>query len=146
MTTDEYLSQIRKLNKVIEDSLEDLDDMRRLAESVSSKRPVADLVISSGKKDRLETIIVKILDKEVDIERVIESYIEKREAIIKQLQELDLMEYNVLRMRFINGLRFGRVLELLNESEKCSERQMYRIYDSGMKNFKAKFGETYKNL
>lgn len=146
MTTDEYLSQIRKLNKVIEDSLEDLDDMRRLAESVSSKRPVSDLVISSGKKDRLETIIVKILDKEADIERIIESYIEKREAIIKQLQELDLMEYNVLRMRFINGLRFGRVLELLNESEKCSERQMYRIYDNGMKNFKAKFGETYKNL
>lgn len=141
MTTKEYLSQVRKLNKMINGRLQDLEDMRQLAESVSSKQPVADLVISSGRKDRLESIIVKIIDAERDIDAMVERYIDKRSLIVGQIEELDAEEFSVLRLRFIDGWDADRISGEL----KYSERQTYRIYRRAMHSFEEKYGETYKS-
>ena len=141
MTTKEYLSQVRKLNKMINGRLQDLEDMRQLAESVSSKQPVADLVISSGRKDRLESIIVKIIDAERDIDAMVERYIDKRSLIVGQIEELDAEEFRVLRLRFIDGWDADKISGEL----KYSERQTYRIYRRALHSFEEKYGETYKS-
>ena len=141
MTTKEYLSQVRKLNKMINGRLQDLEDMRQLAESVSSKQPVADLVISSGRKDRLESIIVKIIDAERDIDAMVERYIDKRSLIVGQIEELDAEEFSVLRLRFIDGWDADKISGEL----KYSERQTYRIYRRALHSFEEKYGETYKS-
>jgi len=140
MTTKEYLSQVRKLNKMINGRLQDLEDMRQLAESVSSKQPVADLVISSGRKDRLESIVVKIIDAERDIDEMVCRYIDKRALIVGQIEELDVEEFSVLRLRFIDGWDADKISSEL----KYSERQTYRLCRKAMNSFEAKYGDTYK--
>ena len=143
MTTKEYLSQVKKLDKMINGRLRDLEDMKDLAVSISSKRPVADLVISSGRKDRLESIVVKILDAESEIDAMVDKYIDQRSVIVDQIESLDIKEFSVLRMKFIDGWGADKILEQLNKDDIYSERQMYRICNKAMDIFEKKYGKTY---
>lgn len=144
MTTKEYLSQIQKLNKMVRGRQEDLEELVDIAQSVTSIRPVSDLVISSGHKDRLSDLIVKIVDAEIEYEKLIDKYLAKKSTIVNQIEKLEISEFNILRLRFVSGFKFSRVLEELNKEDICSERKMYRTYNRALRNFEKEFGKTYK--
>ena len=146
MTTKQYLGQINKLDKMIDDRIDDLEELRVLAMNVSGKLPVADLVQTSGAKDRLERLIVRILDAEKELSIVVDNYIERKKTITKQIEDdcMTAEEYQILHMRYINGYRFPQILvELKKDNVYVSERSMYRIYGQAMKKFEKSFGKSY---
>ncbi len=63
MTAKEYLRQIRRLDEVINVKLEQLDELRSMAERVTSAPPTLDRVQpGGGDQDKLGTVVAKIVD------------------------------------------------------------------------------------
>lgn len=143
MTTKDYLGQVQKLNKMLQDRQSDLEELEGIAESVSSMKYSKDLVISSGRQDRLENIVIRILEVEDDVSRLIDAYITKKNAIVTQIEAMDMDEYEVLRLRFIDCKPFKEIHEKLDDRYGCSERHVYRLYNKALNNFERKYGSRY---
>ena len=101
MTTKDYLNQISRLNRMINNKLSEISQLRELACSVSAIRN-EEKVQTSPKADSIGTAISKIDEMERDIERTIDKYTKKKNLIISQIEGMDdELHYNVLFSRYI---------------------------------------------
>lgn len=139
MTTKEYLMQIEKWDKIINNRLNDISELRDKADGVSSVPYDKDRVVTSGTKSKIEDIVTKI----IDLERQVNIYIDMRQKIISQLEELNYDEYNVLYMRYVNCLAFPVICHRLNREDAWSESRMFKAHKCGLMDFESKFGKQY---
>jgi hypothetical protein len=139
MTTKEYLGQVKKWDKIIEDRLSYLNNLRMRIDHVSSPPYDKDRIMASSSASKMEDNVVKV----IDLERQVNIYIDMRQKIVRQIEQLAADEYNVIYMKFVNCLSFPDILERLNYRDIWSESKMYRAYKSGLEDFEMKFGESY---
>ena len=143
MTTKEYLEQVLKFDKKINKQLSELDYYRNLANGLSSISPSNVRVKSSGDKDVLSKRVVRIVELENKIDEMVDGYVEKRQTILDQIQELENeTEKEVLYERFFNGITF----EEISDKVGYTPRTIYNVYSSAMINFEQKFKKTYSKL
>lgn len=103
MTTNEYLGQIKRLDKLIKYKLRDLAELRAMSTSVSA--PIKEVnVQTSGDKDRLGNTIAKIVDLETQINAMIDKYIDKKALIVSQIEQIENPKYyEVLYLRYVGN-------------------------------------------
>lgn len=143
MTTKEYLSQVRKLDKKIEKELAELDYYKNLAEGISSITPTNVRVKSSGDKDVLSTRVIKIVELEQKIDGLIDNYVEKRRIILEQINSLENeIEREVLYLKFYKG----KTINEIGTDIGYSRTSVYNIYSSGLINFEQKYLKEYKKI
>lgn len=143
MTTKEYLSQVRKLDKKIEKELAELDYYKNLAKGVSSITPTNVRVKSSGDKDVLSTRVIKIVELEQKIDGLIDNYVEKRRIILEQINSLENeIEREVLYLKFYKG----KTINEIGTDIGYSRTSVYNIYSSGLINFEQKYLKEYKKI
>ena len=142
MTTKDYLNQISRLNRMINNKLSEISQLRELACSVSAIRN-EEKVQTSPKADSIGTAISKIDEMERDIERTIDKYTKKKNLIISQIEGMDdELHYNVLFSRYIEKKTF----EVIAAEMSYSFRNIIRIHGRALKEFERKYGDTYTNV
>lgn len=142
MTTKDYLNQISRLNRMINNKLSEISQLRELACSVSAIRN-EEKVQTSPKSDSIGTAISKIDEMERDIERTIDKYTKKKNLIISQIEGMDdEQHYNVLFSRYIEKKTF----EVIATEMNYSFRNITRIHGRALKEFERKYGDTYTNV
>ena len=142
MTTKDYLNQISRLNRMINNKLSEISQLRELACSVSAIRN-EEKVQTSPKADSIGTAISKIDEMERDIERTIDKYTKKKNLIISQIDGMDdELHYNVLFSRYIEKKTF----EVIATEMSYSFRNIIRIHGRALKEFERKYGDTYTNV
>ena len=142
MTTKDYLNQISRLNRMINNKLSEISQLRELACSVSAIRN-EEKVQTSTKADSIGTAISKIDEMERDIERTIDKYTKKKNLTISQIEGLDdELHYNVLFSRYIEKKTF----EVIATEMSYSFRNITRIHGRALKEFERKYGDTYTNV
>ena len=142
MTTKDYLNQISRLNRMINNKLSEISQLRELACSVSAIRN-EEKVQTSPKADSIGTAISKIDEMERDIERTIDKYTKKKNLIISQIEGMDdELHYNVLFSRYIEKKTF----EVIATEMSYSFRHITRIHGRALKEFERKYGDTYTNV
>ena len=142
MTTKDYLNQISRLNRMINNKLSEISQLRELACSVSAIRN-EEKVQTSQKADSIGTAISKIDEMERDIERTIDKYTKKKNLIISQIEGMDdELHYNVLFSRYIEKKTF----EVIATEMSYSFRNIIRIHGRALKEFERKYGDTYTNV
>lgn len=142
MTTKDYLNQISRLNRMINNKLSEISQLRELACSVSAIRN-EEKVQTSPKADSIGTAISKIDEMERDIERTIDKYTKKKNLIISQIEGMDdELHYNVLFSRYIEKKTF----EVIATEMSYSFRNIIRIHSRALKEFERKYGDTYTNV
>ena len=135
MTTEEYLDQIRHYDWQITNKLEEISELRERLKGASSVSN-GERVQTSGDKDRVGSCVSKI----VDMEREVDSLIDKRLVIVRQIESVrDPQMYNVLAKRWILGKDF-KVIGI--EIGKC-RRQTSNIRDNALAEFERMYGELY---
>lgn len=143
MTTKEYLSQVRKLDKKIEKELAELDYYKNLAKGISSITPTNVRVKSSGDKDVLSSRVIKIVELEQKIDGLIDNYVEKRRIILEQINSLENeIEREVLYLKFYKG----KTINEIGTDIGYSRTSVYNIYSSGLINFEQKYLKEYKKI
>ena len=89
MTAKQYLSQIKLLNLKIDQKLEEREDLMFRAMGNHSPTLTKDKVQSSISGDRMSSTVDRYVDLDRDIDQLIRKYVDKRDLIINQIQQLE---------------------------------------------------------
>lgn len=139
MTTKKYLSQIDRLNTMIESKLDEIARLRTLATSVSIHTD-KERVQSSGTPDKLGETVAKIYDLEVETDALVDKFIDQRQRIIEQIDGLDnTTYYKILTHTYVKCEKHYDVAYKLG----YSERTFYRVMNEALDYFEKRYGSEY---
>lgn len=139
MTTKDYLNQISRINRMINNKLVELSQLKELACSISAVSS-EDRVMATPNFDKIGTKQAKIDEMERNIDALVDEYIIKRDQIVSQIDSMeDENVYNVLFSRYIEKKTF----EVIATEMNYSWRQTVRLHGIALKKFEQKYGATY---
>lgn len=139
MTTKEYLNQISRLNRMINNKLSELTELKELSKSISAVSN-KERVQTSMERDKIGNTLSKIDEMEREIDKMIDSYSDKRTHIIGQIDSMeDENSYDILFSRYIEKKTFEKIADTKN----YSFRQIIRLHGIALKQFEEKYGSEY---
>lgn len=141
MTTKEYLGQISRLNRMINNKLTEIAQLKDMVVSISAPQS-GDRVQTTPNFDKIGTKYAKIDEMERKIDGMVDELVDKKEKIIQQIDSMeDENTYNILFARYIEKKTF----EVIATEMKYSWRQVVRLHGTALKQFEKKYGEGYLN-
>lgn len=142
MTTKQYLGQISRLDRMIKNKLSEISELKELSRSISAVKNT-ERVQTTPNFDKIGTAQAKIDEMERNIDKLVDEYVDKRDLIIKQIDEIeDETYYNILFARYIEKKTFERIADEMF----YSWRQIIRIHGSALLAFEKKYGNLYRDL
>jgi hypothetical protein len=139
METKAYLKQIGRLDRMIKNKIIELDQYRDLEYSLGAISN-EERVQTTLNPDKFGNRIAKIEEMEKKIDNLIDAYVEKKEIIIKQIDEMENETYyQLLFSRYVEKKTFERIADEMN----YCWRQIIRIHGSALQAFEKKYGEKY---
>lgn len=142
MDTKQYLSQIERLDKMIQNKLSEIYQLKTMACSVTVSNE-KERVQTSSDKDRLGSTVAKIVDLEKETDRLVDRFIDKRSHIISQVDGLDNIDYyHVLSMRYVARNTFEEIAKKTN----WSIRKVFSIHGEALKEFERLYGREYLEI
>lgn len=139
MTTKDYLNQISRLNRMINNKLVEIQQLKEMACSISAITN-GDRVQTSLNFDKIGTSIAKIDEMERNLDKMIDEYVDKKNLIIAQIDSVEDEDcYNILFSRYIEKKTFEVIATELN----YSWRQIVRLHGKALRIFEEKYGEQY---
>lgn len=139
MTTKEYLSQISRLNRMIQNKISEISQLWELECGISDMRGSERTGIEAD-GGRVGTSYAKIEEMEHKLGQAIDEYVCKRELIISQIEGIeDEIFYDILFARYIEK----KTLEGIAGSLHYSFRQITRLHGKALREFEEKYGDMY---
>lgn len=139
MTTKEYLGQIERLDRMIQNKLSEISQLRHMASSITVA-PKDVNVQSSGEQDRLGAAIAKLIDLENETNDLVDEFVDKRKKIISQIDEMeDVNMYHILSERYVARKDFN----VISVEMGYSFKQVTRIHRNALFEFEKKYGHEY---
>lgn len=140
METKEYLQQIGRYDRLINNKLVELAQYRSMACSVSAVKN-DERVQSSPSYDTMDKIVSKIEQMENEIDMLVDRYIDNKRIIISQIDSMsDEMTYQILFSRYVEQKTFEKMAIEMNYCYK----QIIRRHGKALQEFEQKWGDTYK--
>lgn len=139
MDTKQYLNQIERLDKQIQNKLSEIYQLKTMACSVNVSSD-GDKVQTSPNKDRLGSTVAKIVDLEKETDKLVAEFVDKRNHIIGQIDGMeDVDYYHILSLRYVTRDTF----ENISEKTGWSKRHVLRMHGQALLAFEKKYGEEY---
>ena len=140
MDTKQYLQQISRLDRMINNKLAEISQLRELAMSVSAVKN-EERVQTKPKFDKIGTAYCKIEEMEEKLDKLIDEFVDKKNLIISQIDKIENETYyEILFARYIEKKTFEKIADELT----YSWRQVIRIHGRALQEFEKKYGNTYK--
>lgn len=107
----EYLEYIEKANAQIQNKLVEVYQLRCLATSITA--PMGqESVQTSGVSDKVGNITAKIVDLEQKINRMIDTFIDKKQERIEVIEQVeDTLLYTILHKRYVQGKKLNVIAQ-----------------------------------
>ena len=99
MKTEEYLELVRKLDTLINDELLEKENIRTLA--TKTTQVIDDMPHAPGVSDKVGNLSVKLLMKQQEIDHIVDTYVDLKDEIIKQIRTLPADECDVLYKYYV---------------------------------------------
>ena len=139
MTTQNYLSQIERLEKMIENKLSEIYRLKAMACGITNSTE-SERVQTSIKNDKLSSAVSKVIDSEKELEEMVDNLSKKRKHIISQIDNMEKFEhYEILCLRYVNCLKYEKKKKKMN----WCERKVYILHKEAIKEFECNYGEEY---
>ena len=139
MTTQEYLSQISRLDRMIKNKLTELAQLKELAYGLSSM-PKGERVQTTPNYDKIGTAVCKIESMEESINTLVAEYADKKSKIIAQIDSMeDETHYDVLFLRYIEKKTFEKIAADMD----YSFRNITRLHARALQEFEKRYGKFY---
>lgn len=128
MTASEYLNQIKNCDIRINQKLVELQQLRSMATSITA--PIGgDMVQTSGSGDKVGHIVAKIIDTENEINRMIDEYLDMKNACIRTIEKLtNPLQYIVIHKHYVEG----KTLYQISDEEGYSYQYIIEIHNSAL--------------
>lgn len=136
--TKKYLMQIRRLDRAVNHQLLEVARLRALAANISATIDSDRVQVSPT--NRLEEMIMKIVDEEEKADSLVDKFIDRKNTIIQQIAELtDEDSKEILQLYFVEGVLFDNIPD-----KACMSRsKVIRAYNRGLIEFEELHGYTY---
>lgn len=142
MKTQDYLKQIERLDRMIQNKLSEINQLKHIATSITIAPKEVNVQVSSD-KDRMGNAVSKLLDLEKETDQLVDDYIGKRKRIIEQIDSMeDTNMYHVLSERYIMRKELGVIAVEMGYSFK----QVCRIHGDALREFERIYGNEYIKL
>lgn len=142
MTTKSYLEQIERLDRMIQNKLSEIEQLKHIATSITVAPKEVNVQVSSD-KDRMGNAVSKLIDLENETDRLVDEYIDKRKRIIEQIDSIkDTNMYHVLSEKYIS--RKG--LSVIAVEMGYSFKQVCRIHGNALAEFERLYGKEYMKI
>lgn len=139
MTTKQYLGQINRLDRMIQNKLAEIYQLKTMVCSVTVSSD-KDRVQTSGSKDKLGDMVSKIVDLENKTDELTDRFINERSKIISQIDQIeDADYYDVLSMRYVGKKTF----EDIASATHWSIRKVFMLHDKAILEFEKLYGHEY---
>ena len=116
MKAKEYLQQIEKLDKLIENKIAEKEHWKSVATSTTTFSE-GDRVQSSGSKQKMADAVCRYLQMEEEINAAIDRLIDLRQEVISTIEQLPSVdEYDVLHKVYVQFLTLQEVGSLKDRS------------------------------
>ena len=139
MDTKQYLQQISRLDRMIQNKLSEISQLRELAMSVSAVKN-EERVQTTPNFDKIGTAYCKIEEMEEKLDKLIDEFVDKKNLIISQIDKIDNEAYyEILFARYIEKKTFEKIADEMN----YSFRNTTRLHGRALREFEMKFGKTY---
>ena len=140
MDTKQYLQQISRLDRMINNKLAEISQLRELAMSVSAVKN-EERVQNTPNFDKIGTAYCKIEEMEEKLDKLIDEYVDKKNLIISQIDKIENETYyEILFARYIEKKTFEKIADEMT----YSWRQVIRLHGRALQEFEKKYGNTYK--
>lgn len=141
MDTKQYLNQISRLDRMINNKLSEIAQLRELACSVKAITN-EEKVQTTPNFDKIGTTYCKIAEMEKKLDKLIDEYVDKRNLIISQIDGIENETYyDILFARYIEKKTFEKIADEMT----YSWRQIIRLHGRALQEFEKKYGFSYKN-
>lgn len=135
MTAEQYLGKVEKLDLIISQDIERLNELRITAEGVRAIRYDRDPVQTSPSGDRLLDDVTKILELEDKLRHDITVAEQVKDQIAREIQALDdPKEIDVLYRRYVRRQSMNDIADETN----LSLRQAMRVLQDALNSFDAR--------
>lgn len=135
MTTREYLSQIERLEKMIQNKLSEIGQLGTMACGVTVSVN-KEYIQKSTDKDKMGSIVSRI----VDLEKEVDEMVNKRSFIVNQINGLtDINSYDILAKRYI----LKKDLKIIAVEKGVSFRYIGKMHTNALRIFEKKYGKLY---
>ena len=139
MDTKQYLQQISRLDRMIQNKLSEISQLRELAMSVSAVKN-EERVQTTPNFDKIGTAYCKIEAMEEKLDKLIDEFVNKKNLIISQIDKIENEAYyEILFARYIEKKTFEKIADEMN----YSFRNTTRLHGRALREFEMKFGKTY---
>ena len=107
----EFLQQVEKLDKLIENKLIEKKQWFDIATGTTSQL-AADKVQTSGNHSKMEDAVIKIVDLEREIDKQIDRFVDLKKEVIETIEQLRPVEYDFLHKIYIQYKTLAEVAEI----------------------------------
>ena len=140
MDTKQYLQQISRLDRMINNKLSEISQLRELAMSVSAVKN-EERVKTTPNFDKIGTAYCKIEEMEEKLDKLIDEYVDKKNLIISQIDGIENETYyEILFARYIEKKTFEKIADEMT----YSFRNVTRLHGRALQEFEKKYGNLYK--
>ena len=140
MDTKTYLQQISRLDRMINNKLSEISQLRELEMSVSAVKN-EERVQTTPNFDKIGTAYCKIEEMEEKLDKLIDEYVDKKNLIISQIDGIENETYyEILFARYIEKKTFGKIADEMT----YSFRNVTRLHGRALQEFEKKYGNLYK--
>lgn len=131
MDVQEWLERVKKLDELINAKLAERQRLIDIATDISPKMPNGIPPSNTGTvSQKMQNAVDSLVDLEVEINKLIDQYVDYKHGVIKVLEKLPHNEYGVLHRYYIRGMTLEQVAE---DMGYCT-RQVMRIKKKALKN------------
>ena len=111
MNAKDFLLQIKKLDKIIENKLAEAQRWRGIANNTTANMS-GERVQSSGSHDTIGKAICTYMDLDREITRRIDELIDKKKEVLDVIEQLNATEYDVLHKIYFQDFTLQEVASL----------------------------------
>lgn len=127
---------------MVQNKLAEIYKLKTMACSVTISND-QEKIQTSADKDKLGSAVAKIVDLEQETNALVDSFIDKRNHIIEQIDKMeDLNMYHVLSARYVGNKSFDDIATEMF----YSRMQVNRIHGKALLEFEKRYGSEYLDL
>ncbi len=130
MNVEKWLNRIKKLDQLIDAKNAEQVRLRAIATDISPK-PMDGMPFSNTgmPPQKMENAIIRLMELSDEINRIIDTYIDYKQEVLRTLEQLPEKEYGVLHRYYIRYMTIEQIAEAMG----YSVRQILRIKKNGLK-------------
>lgn len=115
MDAKQFLRQLKKLDKMIENKLAEKARWKEIAFGTSAKMD-GEKVQSSGSQQKMADAVCRYVDIEREIDEQIDTLIDTKQDVINVIEKLNTTEYDILHKMYVQYMSLYDVADIYEKS------------------------------